>query len=175
MTDDSQHISATLKDYKISLYKQYRFQPQVEEFFTRTQADRDKVIFSLLRNNKLSLLNELALSIREGEVEFSSAAIRWSEGPESATAGRVGPIPAHHAGHPEIQKRLLGAKEGDIIGPFPINGTHVLLRLETRIHCKLDEQMESLLIDELYHQWFPQEIAKLERGETIEPIEYLPD
>ena len=114
------------------------------------------------------------MSIREGEVDFSSAAIRWSEGPESATGGRIGPIPAYHAGHPEIQSRLLGAKEGDIIGPFTINGTHVLIRLDTRIYCRLDGQMESQLIEELYQQWFLEQIEKLERGETIEPIEYLP-
>ena len=81
--------------------------------------------------NSLSRIQELSLAIRERDLDFAAAAIRFSEGPESAQGGRIGPI-SPHAGHPELKRRLFNASEGDLIGPFPIGDVHVLLRLDTR-------------------------------------------
>ena len=46
----------------------------------------------MLRCKSRPRLEELTLAIREGELDFASAAIRFSEGPESAQGGRIGPI-----------------------------------------------------------------------------------
>ena len=116
---------------------------------------------------------ELALAIREGELDFAAAAIRHSEGPESAQGGRVGPI-WPQAGHPELNRRLDQANEGDLIGPFNVGDVHVLLRLDTRITTRLDEALQGQLIEELYNEWLNRQLAALEAGESIEPIEYLP-
>ena len=46
----------------------------------------------MLRCSSQSRLEELALAIREGDLDFAAAAIRFSEGPGSAQGGRIGPI-----------------------------------------------------------------------------------
>ena len=97
--------SSTFKE-RLKFFKQFTFASQVEEYYFRTRSQRDQLIFSMIRTSNLSRLQELFVSIREGEVDFASAAIRWSEGPESAVGGRVGPILASRAGHPELSKRL---------------------------------------------------------------------
>ena len=51
---------------------------------------------------KVVRLEELSLAIREGELDFAAAAIRFSEGPESAQGGRIGPI-SPEAGYPELR------------------------------------------------------------------------
>lgn len=159
---------------RIEEFKRSNFLPQVEEYFSRTRVQREQIIFSMIRTSSLSRLRELLISIREGELDFAAAAIRWSEGPESAGGGRVGPISATHAGHPELRKRLESAVEGQYVGPFTIDQTHVLLRLDKRINARLDDYMQSSLIDELYHNWMAHQISRLESGEMIDPIEYLP-
>ena len=90
----------------------------------------------MLRCRSLPRLEELSLAIRENDLDFATAAIRFSEGPESAQGGRIGPI-SPEAGHPELNRVLAQANEGDLIGPFPIGDMHVLLRLDTRITTRL--------------------------------------
>ena len=146
----------------------------MDEYFTQTAHDREEIIYSLLRCSSLSRLNELYLSIQEGDIDFASAAIAWSEGPESARGGRVGPILASHAGHPELRRRLNSAVEGQFIRPFSIGDTHVLLRLDKRLHVRLDDSMQEKLLEELYQKWLTSQIESLQLNGIIEPIEYLP-
>ena len=157
----------------LSLFRQASFGLHVEEHYSRTKRDRDRIIYSMLRCKSLPLLEELSLSIREGELDFASAAIRFSEGPESAQGGRIGPI-SPDAGHPELQSRLAKANEGDLIGPFSIGDTHVLLRLDTRITTRLDEPLQGQILHELYSDWLERQIDALELGDSIEPPEYIP-
>jgi hypothetical protein len=51
---------------------------------------------------------------------------------------------------------------------------HVLLRLDTRITTRLDDSLQQRLIEELYQEWLARQLAALELGESIEPLEYLP-
>ena len=50
----------------------------VEEHFSRSKRDRDRIIYSMLRRRSRPRLEELALAIREG-ILFAAAAIRFSE------------------------------------------------------------------------------------------------
>lgn len=158
---------------RLQRFKKAQFSLHIDEHFTRTKRQRDRIIYSMLRSTNRSLVEELALAIREGELDFASAAIRYSQGPESAQGGRIGPI-SPHVGHPELNTRLEQANEGALIGPFPIGDMYVFLRLDTRITTRLDEQMQDQLIEELYAEWLQNQISALVAAESIEPMEYLP-
>lgn len=158
---------------RLQHFKKAQFSLQIDEHFTRTKRQRDRIIYSMLRSTNRSLVEELALAIREGELDFASAAIRYSQGPESAQGGRIGPI-SPHVGHPELNSRLEQANEGALIGPFPIGDMHVLLRLDNRITTRLDDSLQDQLIEELYAEWLQRQISALLAGESIEPMEYLP-
>ena len=121
-----------LRSERLNRFRKAAFSLHVEEHFSRTKRDRDRIIYSMLRCKSRSRLEELSLAIREGELDFSTAAIRFSEGPESAQGGRVGPV-SPDAGHPELKARLANANAGDLIGPFSVGDTNVLLRLDARI------------------------------------------
>lgn len=158
---------------RLQLFKEASFTLNVEEHFSRTKRNRDRIIYSMIRCRNQAKMAELALAVREGEIDFAAAAIRHSEGPESAQGGRVGPI-WPQAGHPELNRRLDQANEGDLIGPFIVGDMQVLLRLDNRITTRLDENLQAQLIEELYNEWLNRQLAALEAGESIEPIEYLP-
>jgi len=164
---------AATRQERLQLYKRAAFTLHVEERFSRTKRQRDRIIYSMLRCVAPGRVAELALAIREGELDFASAAIRWSEGPESAQGGRIGPIPPD-LGHPELNERLNQANEGDLIGPFPVGNMHVLLRLDNRITTRLDEALQEQLIEELYAEWLNRQVEALTKGENMDPIEYLP-
>ena len=162
-----------IRKERLSRFRQAAFSLHVEEHFSRTKRDRDRIIYSMLRCKSRPRLEELSLAIREGELDFAAAAIRYSEGPESAQGGRIGPI-SPDAGHPELKDRLAKANEGDLIGPFAIGGTHVLLRLDSRITTRLDEALQTQLLQELYNAWLDRQLSSLEVGDSIEPPEYIP-
>ncbi len=161
------------RNERLKLFRDSAFSLHVEEHFSRTKRQRDRIIFSLLRCSSLPRIEELALAIREGELDFAAAAIRFSEGPESAQGGRVGPIHPN-TGNAEVNSRLEQANEGDLIGPFPLNNSHILLRLDTRITTRLNEKLQEQLLDELYQEWLVRQLSALQSGESIEPPEYLP-
>jgi len=158
---------------RLSRFRQAAFSLHVEEHFSRTKRDRDRIIYSMLRCKSRPRLEEFSIAIREGELDFATAAIRYSEGPESAQGGRIGPI-SPEVGHPELKGRLAKANEGDLIGPFAIGDVHVLLRLETRITTRLDEELQAQLLQELYNAWLDRQLDSLEVGDSIEPPEYIP-
>ena len=162
-----------IRKERLSRFRQAAFSLHVEEHFSRTKRDRDRIIYSMLRCKSRPRLEELSLAIREGELDFAAAAIRYSEGPESAQGGRIGPI-SPDAGHPELKNRLAKANEGDLIGPFPIGDTHVLLRLDSRITTRLDEALQTQLLQELYSARLDRQLSSLEVGDSIEPPEYIP-
>ena len=164
---------AALRRECLNRFRQAAFSIHVEEHFSRTKRDRDRIIYSMLRCKSRSRLDELALAIREGELDFAAAAIRFSEGPESAQGGRVGPIHPD-AGHPELKVRLAKANEGDLIGPFAIGDMNVLLRLDNRMTTRLDETLQIQLVQELYNAWLDRQLEALEVGDSIEPPEYIP-
>ena len=163
----------SIRNECLSRFRQAAFSLHVEEHFSRTKRDRDRIIYSMLRCKSLPRLEELALAIREGELDFAAASIRFSEGPESAQGGRIGPI-SPDAGHPELKNRLSNANEGDLIGPFPIGDMHVLLRLDARITTRLDEALQAQILNELYAAWLERQLQLLEVGDSIEPPEYIP-
>lgn len=167
------HLYAATRAERLQRFKRAAFLLQVEERYSRTKSERDRLIYSMLRCRNPARASELALAIREGELDFAAAAIRWSEGPESASGGRIGPLPLN-AGHPELNSRLATASEGQLIGPFAVGDMHVLLRLDTRITTRLDDGLQEQLIEELYGEWKDRQIQRLLAGDTIEPIEYLP-
>ena len=162
-----------IRQERMRRFREAAFSLHVEEHFSRTKRDRDRIIYSMLRCKSRPRLEELFLAIREGEIDFAAAAIRFSEGPESAQGGRIGPI-SPDSGHPDLKNRLAKANEGDLIGPFAIGDVHVLLRLETRITTRLDEALQNKLLQELYDAWLERQLGFLETGDGIEPPEYIP-
>ena len=162
-----------IRKERLSRFRQAAFSLHIEEHFSRTKRDRDQIIYSMLRCKSRPRLEELSLAIREGELDFAAAAIRYSEGLESAQGGRIGPI-SPDAGHPELKDRLAKANEGDLIGPFAIGDTNVLLRLDSRITTRLDEALQTQLLQELYSAWLDRQLSSLEVGDSIEPPEYIP-
>ena len=107
-----------IRQERLRLFRESAFSLHVEEHFSRSKRDRDRIIYSMLRCSSQSRLEELALAIREGDLDFAAAAIRFSEGPESAQGGRIGPI-SPDVGHPELKQRLAMASEG-LHWPFSV-------------------------------------------------------
>ena len=114
----------------------------------------------------MSRIEELSFAIREGELDFAAAAIRYSEGPESAQGGRIDRSP--DAGHPELKGRLAKANEGDLIGLCHWRCSRLASARHTH-HYKVGRKATDQLLQELYKAWMDRQLSSLEVGDSIEP------
>ena len=58
-----------MRKERLDRFRQAAFSLHVEEHFSRTKRDRDRIIYSMLRCSKVvPRLEELSLAIREGEL-----------------------------------------------------------------------------------------------------------
>ena len=62
-----------IRQERLRLFREAAFSLHVEEHFSRSKRDRDRIIYSMLRCRNRPRLDELALAIREGELDFAAA------------------------------------------------------------------------------------------------------
>ena len=88
-----------IRQERLRLFRESAFSLHVEEHFSRSKRDRDRIIYSMLRCKSKSRIQELALAIREGDLDFATAAIRFQR---VLKAPRRSNWTFSDAGHPEL-------------------------------------------------------------------------
>lgn len=142
---------------RVQLHCQQRFLPKAEARFLERKHQLDQVVYSLLRLQNEGLARELFLQLQEGEASFADLAARYSEGPEKATRGIVGPVALNQA-HPLLVQRLRTAGAGVLLEPFQIEQWWLVVRLESSRPASFDEPMALQMSQELFEQWLEQQV-----------------
>jgi hypothetical protein len=149
-----------------------RFGPGLEEYFLSQQGQRDRVIYSFLRVKDPLLLQELWIRIEEGETTFSEAASLYSEGPERAHKGLIGPLSMASVLPVEIPRALRRLQPGQVSPPARIGDWYVLLRLEQLVLAKFDSTTREQLLSEQLNTFLVQRVKSFLSGEPLEPLQY---
>jgi len=149
-----------------------RFGPGLEEYFLSQHGKRDRVIYSFLRVKDPQLLQELWIRIEEGETTFAEAASLYSEGPEKAHKGLIGPLPMASVLPVEIPLALRRLQPGQVSPPARIGDWYVLLRLEQLLLSKLDSTTREELLNEQLNTFLDHRVNSFLRGESLEPLQY---
>ena len=142
---------------RLQLHCQRLYRPKAEARFLERKQHLDQVVYSLLRLRDAGLARELYLQLAEGEAAFADLAVAYSEGPEQATRGIVGPVALTQA-HPQVVERLRSAQAGVIQEPFQIDQWWLLMRLESFTPASFDESMALRMSQELFEQWLEQAV-----------------
>jgi len=149
-----------------------RFGPGLEEYFLSQQGKRDRVIYSFLRLKDPYLLQELWIRIEEGETTFAEAASLYSEGPEKAHKGLIGPLPMASVLPAEIPQALRRLQPGEVSPPTRIGDWHVLLRLEQLVLAQLDATTREQLLTEQLNAFLDNRVKGFLKGDPVEPLQY---
>ena len=152
---------------RIDRHCQEHFLHRAEQRYLARKNQLDQVIYSLLRVEDASLARELFLRISEGEADFAELAATYSQGPERATRGIVGPVPLLQA-HPTLAERLRTIRPGELQPPLPIEQWWLVMRLESLRSASFDDEMRLRMSRELFEEWVEEEVA---RHITARPIE----
>ncbi|MEB3255532.1 MAG: peptidylprolyl isomerase [Synechococcaceae cyanobacterium] len=144
---------------RIQRHCEEHFVHRAEQRFLARKPQLDQVIYSLLRVSDPSLARELYLRIAEGEADFAELAASYSQGPERATRGIVGPVPLLQA-HPTLAERLRTVRPGELQPPLPIEQWWLVLRLESLRSACFDGEMRQRMARELFEEWVEEEVAR---------------
>jgi parvulin-like peptidyl-prolyl isomerase len=154
---------------RLELYAKNRFGDEVEVRYLDRKIMLDQVEYSLIRSKDGSLAEELYQQIREGEAEFSQLASAYSEGPERNNAGRIGPVPLG-AGHPDLVKRLRSCDPGQLLPPFAVGDTWLVLRVDRLIPAPLTDDLRQRLLGDLLQEFINNRATEFLQGEAPTPL-----
>jgi parvulin-like peptidyl-prolyl isomerase len=144
----------------IEKFKQATWNSKVDNYFLSRKSNLDRVVYSLIRTKNPGLAHELYFRISEGEQTFEEVARNYSEGPESQTGGRLGPVPISQP-HPNISKLLSVSQEGQLWSPRALAEWMVIIRLDKFMPAQLDDSMRRHLINELFETWLSEQLSQI--------------
>lgn len=157
------------KGERLERFKQQVFRDEVELRFLQRKLDLDQVQYSLIRVRDEQLAFELHQRLLEGEASFAELAATYSEGPESQSAGKVGPISLTQA-HPDVVHRLRTSQPGQLLPPFFLVDIWLILRLDSWEGARLEDELREELLSELFHDWLQEQALHLLSGAEPAPL-----
>lgn len=153
-------------------FAEQRFGPGLEELFLASEGSRDRVIYSFLRVRDPALARELWIRLEEAETTFAEAAASYSEGPEKAHKGLIGPMAMAMVHPPQLAAALRALQPGQLSPPTTIGEWHVLLRLEQLTPARFDAPMREALLSEQLDAFLSQRVNQMLAGESPAPLHY---
>jgi len=143
--------SLTIRQLKIQKFKEITWGNKLQPYFIRRKRQLDRVVFSIIRTDKLELAQELYFRLQAGEESFADLAQKYSQGSESIIGGFVGPIELGNL--PSALVQVLTTSQPKQICPMSQGKWQTIVRLEKNLPAKLDDSMRQRLLDELFELW----------------------
>ena len=144
------------------------FANKLNSHYLERKPQLDQVSYSLLRVSDQALANELYLRIKEGEASFEAVATDYSEGPEKAQGGRLGPVPLSQP-HPMLAKLLQVSSPAQLWPPKQLESWWIVVRME-EIHCaELTAELKQRLALELGDLHLEQQLGEVKGMTDVSP------
>jgi hypothetical protein len=156
--DQFEHL--VLKLIKLDRFKQNTFGYKVDSYFLQRKSQLDRVVYSLLRVKDTHLAQELYFRVQDGESNFAQLVKQYSGGEEAEVGGIVGPHELSMI-HPALVQKIISLKASELAAPVQIGDWFILMQLEKHLPAKLDKEMRSRLINELFEQWIQIQLNQL--------------
>ena len=166
------------RDLRLKKLKYVRWHSRVYSYYLKHKSRFDRVEFSLMGVTDLGLAEELFFRVQQGEQSFAELAFKYSKA-ESARDG--GKISSNDLGqtHPRIFPHLASLRPGEMSTIFTLDNLYVFIRLEGCISAELNDDLDQILIDELFEAWIQQQIStrlgSFEVGPTANILELSHD
>ncbi len=131
----------------------------VKSEFLNRKPRMDRVLFALMRLDNESIAREMYYRVRDDHQDFGLLARQFSQGPEAATGGLIGPKLVNEL-NPELRKMLAPLQAGEISEPFTLDGKQYLLVQLIRVDSvQFNPNLELSMRDELFEQWTERQLS----------------
>ncbi|GAB4537509.1 MAG: hypothetical protein Tsb0014_26370 [Pleurocapsa sp.] len=165
--DEQDIIELATRPIKIAKFKQDQWGENLNRYFVQRKDNLDQVIFSIIRVSDMGLAQEIYFRIQEGQY-FAELAKTFSEGKEAQTGGMVNPVELGKL--PPAMAQLLRTRQaGELLPPFPMGDSIVIIRVESIIPAQLDDVTRQRLLEEKFQTWLQSELKQ--RGYQINQLD----
>ncbi len=151
---------------RVEKFKQATWEHQLQSYFFQRKRQLDRVIYSLIRTTDRGIAHEMYFRLQEEEQSFAELAHTYSEGPEAATGGLMGPVELGTL-HPLLAQLLHTSPVGVIRPPVPLGEWLAIVRLEKFISAEFNEFVRQRLLQEKFEIWFQQQLNQLSEPDKI--------
>lgn len=151
---------------RVEKFKQITWGHQLESYFLKRKRYLDRIIYSLIKTDNKSIVNELFFRITEGECSFAELAREYSQGSEADRCGIIGPVEFGNI-TPNLAQLLYTSQVSVVQPPVAFGNSWVIVRLEKLISAQLDDFMRQRLLQEHFEAWFQQQLNQLSPEEKI--------
>jgi parvulin-like peptidyl-prolyl isomerase len=148
-----------IRSIRIEKFKLATWGHKLKSYFLKRKASLDQVTYSLIRTQDQGLAHELYYRLKDDEQSFANLAQQFSEGAESKSGGRIGPVPLSQP-HPAIRQLLVVSQSGQLWSPRRVDEWFVIIRLEHLELVQLNSAVEQYLLNELFEAWVQTETAQ---------------
>ncbi len=140
---------------------QHLFDKEVEKFFAQNRLDFDQIIFYQIVVPYERLARELFYQLEEEEMSFYEAAHLYDiDEKRRYLCGYEGRLYRRNL-TPDIAAVLLGAAQGQIVGPLKTEQGYHLFLIQEFIEAELTPQKRQEIIDSLFQEWLESEFNHL--------------
>lgn len=153
---------------RIEKFKVFTWGNRLEAIFLGQKANHDQVTYSLLRTPDPEVAQELFFRIKAGEESFAELAREYSQGPEAATDGVIGPVPMSQP-HPALAEKLRHCQPGQLLSPTRMGEWYVLLRLDAITPACLNDAMRQTLLDDCFETWLQDQMRQVRLAPSPTP------
>lgn len=155
--DDFEYI--VTQDLLAHKLAEHLFGERVEQFFHQHLLDYSGAILYEVILEDPDLAMEIFYSLQEGDLSFAVVAHQYSSDLElRRRGGYIGKVSRKQL-HPEISAAVFAAKPPQLIPPITTAvGVH-LIQVEEIITPKLDEQLYSQILAQMFDRWLDDKVA----------------
>ena len=131
--------AAIYRAQMIELWAELEFSPLKDSLYIKYKEPLTSISYTLLRSSSEEIVQECYCKILNDESTLEELALRLSEGPESSSAGCLGPLCVHEM-DPLIAGLLLNSPVHQVQKPQKIDRWWVILRVNSIHPLQLDDQ-----------------------------------
>ena len=143
---------------RLQKIKYARWNSRVYSYYLKHKSRFDRVEFSLIGVTDLGLAEELFFRVQGGKQSFAELAFKYSKAESAQDGGKISSNDLERT-HPRIFPLLSGLRPSEISSVFTLDNLYVFVRLEGCISAELNDQLNQVLIDELFETWMQQQVS----------------
>lgn len=143
---------------RLRKFKHARWNSRVYSYYLQHKSRFDRVEFSLVGTTGQELAEEIFFRVQSGEQSLSDLAFKYSECEAARDGGKISSNNIDRS-HPEISPYLINLQPGELSPIFRLENLYVFIRLEGYISAELNDNLNSILIDELFEAWVQEQIS----------------
>jgi peptidylprolyl isomerase len=130
----------------------------VQEYFAANRAGFDRARLARIVVAKKDLAEELLTQIKEEVQDFAALAQKHSTDLETKEGGgRMGVLPRRRL-PPAIAQAVFNARAGDLLGPFEVNGSYALVKVEGLLPARLTPRLAEFIRLRLFRDWLRRQV-----------------